>query len=182
MVRAIRYIDDVLAFITWDERNSASKVYAHAITSLIATAYHKNMKLKEEAPTHELPFLQGKVIIKNNTIHVKYNNKNLPSILTTGNQKLYTVKHRHTSMTEASARNTVIGALHRLRNTSATKAQTIADASDMYICFSALGYTAKTFCDALKAVAHKTTEKRWSKIAKLITAAAHNFANTRYKF
>ena len=182
MVRAIRYIDDVLAFITWDERNSASKVYAHAITSLIATAYHKNMKLKEEAPTHELPFLQGKVIIKNNTIHVKYNNKNLPSILTTGNQKLYTVKHRHTFMTEASARNTVIGALHRLRNTSATKAQTIADASDMYICFSALGYTAKTFCDALKAVAHKTTEKRWSKIAKLITAAAHNFANTRYKF
>ena len=70
----------------------------------------------------------------------------------------------------------------QLRTTADTIAQTIADASDMYICFSALGYTAKTFCDALKAVAHKTTEKRWSKIAKLITAAAHNFANTRYKF
>ena len=64
IIRAMRYIDDVLAIITWDESNSASKAYAHAITSCLAVAYHKNMDLKREAITHEIPFLQGKVIIE----------------------------------------------------------------------------------------------------------------------
>ena len=49
------------------------------------------MDLKEEAITHEIPFLQGKVVLDNAKqrylVHVKfdkYNNKDLPSLLTTG--------------------------------------------------------------------------------------------------
>ena len=65
--------------------HSRSKAYAKAITSCLAVAYHDNMDLKEEAITHEI--LQGKVVLGNAKVHVKYNNKNLPSLLTTGNQR-----------------------------------------------------------------------------------------------
>ena len=101
-------------------------------------------------------------------MHVKYNNKNLPSLLTTGNQRLYTAKHRHSFMTEDQACNTVLGALHRLRTTSATKAAIIADTCDMYICFASLGYSARTSTTALAKIATSTQEKHWRRIAKLI--------------
>ena len=84
MIRAVRYIDDVLAIVAWDASVPSSKAYAKAITSCLAVAYHENMDLKEEAITHEIPFLQGKVVLDNAKVHVKYNNKNLPSLLTTG--------------------------------------------------------------------------------------------------
>ena len=65
-----------------------SKAYAKAITSCLAIAYHENMDLKKDAITHEIPFLQGKVVLDKAKVHVKCNNKNLPSLLTTstGNQ------------------------------------------------------------------------------------------------
>ena len=114
------------------------------------------MDLKEEAITHEIPFLQGKVVLDNAKMHVKCNNKNLPSLLTAGNQRLYTAKHRHSFMTERQVCSTVLGALHRLRTTSATKAATIADTCDMNICFASLGYSARTFRTALAKIATST--------------------------
>ena len=65
MIRAVRYIDDVLAIVAWDASVPSSKAYAKAITSCLAVAYHENMDLKEEAITHEIPFLQGKVVLDN---------------------------------------------------------------------------------------------------------------------
>ena len=61
--------------VAWDESDPSSKAYAKAITSCLAVAYHDNMDLKEEAITHEIPFLQGKVVLDNAKVHVKYNNK-----------------------------------------------------------------------------------------------------------
>ena len=75
-------------------------------------------------------------------------------------------------MTERQACNTVLGALHRLRTTSATKAATITDTCDMllhmYICFASLGYSLRTFTTALDKIAISTQEKHWRRIAKLI--------------
>ena len=62
----------------------------------------------------------------------------------------------------------MLGTLHRLRTTSATKAATIADACDMYICFASLGYSVRTFTTALDKIAISTQEKHWRRIAKLI--------------
>ena len=139
-------------------------------------AYHKNMKLKREAIEHDIPFLQGTIIIDQAKIKVKYNNKNLPSLLTTGKQKLFTVKHRHSFMTEQQARNTILGALHRLRSTSDTTAQCISDTNDMFICFASLGYSTNTFCSALHKIAASTKEPHWDKISRLLrkTTPHHN--------
>ena len=62
----------------------------------------------------------------------------------------------------------MLGALHRLRTTSATKAATIADTCDMYICFASLGYSTRTFTAALDKSAISTQERHWRRIAKLI--------------
>ena len=56
----------------------------------------------------------------------------------------------------------------QLRTTSATKAATIADTCDMYICFASLGYSVRTFTTALDKIAISTQEKHWRRIAKLI--------------
>ena len=80
MIRAIRYIDDVLAIVAWDASDPSSKAYAKAITSCLAVAYHGNMDLKEEAITHEIPFLQGKVVL-DNAKAVSYTHLTLPTIL-----------------------------------------------------------------------------------------------------
>ena len=42
MIRAIRYIDDVLAIVAWDASDPSSKAYAKAVTTCLAVAYHKN--------------------------------------------------------------------------------------------------------------------------------------------
>ena len=110
----------------------------------------------------------SQVVLDNAKVHVKYNNKDLPSLLTTGIQRLYTAKHRHSFMTERQACNTVLGALHRLRTTSATKAATIADTCDMYVCFALLGYSVRTFTTALDKNFHLHPRKHWRRIAKLI--------------
>ena len=168
IMRCMRYVDDVLALITWDGNKPETKAYAHALTSCLAAAYHTNMELKREAIEHDIPFLQGTIVVHNAHVKVKYNNKNLPSILTTGKQKLFTVKHRHTFMSERQARNSILGALHRLRDTSDTTAQCIADTNDMYICFTSLGYSTNTFCSALHKLAAKTKEAHWDKISRLL--------------
>ena len=174
MIGAIRYVDDLQAFIAIDSTKIVSKELAESIIhTLQENTYHPDLKLKAENTSGKWAYLEAHLEIKatqgqSDKISITYNNKNLAPLLEDGKLKFMTLQHRESFMTKQQACAKIIGQLHRIDKTVAdNKSKMIATLEFMLIA-QANGYQPKLIAQCAVRVFLKTDKKIWHSISKCI--------------
>ena len=123
IVRAIRYIDDLLVFLAYDRKKPESKeICKNIIQEIQNTTYNESMKLKPEDTSKGFPYLESVLEVvshknKNDTIKIGYNDKNYEFFKEHGSLKILTLQHRDSFITQTQAEAKMIGQMHRINKT-----------------------------------------------------------------
>ena len=166
-VRGLRYIDDLITFIAWDRNDPQGKDIVTDIEETIALeTYHPDMKLKLEDTSKKFSFLEGIIYMKKtqtqpNKIKIKYNNKNFPHLIQTGNIKYHTLQHRGSFITKQQAYAKIIGQLYRIQRTVFSNKKTIKGILEWVEIAQKLHYTKSEILTAMEKMAKKNP-KPWA--------------------
>ena len=169
LVRGKRYIDDLFALVAFDKTDRSSYDRARAIIARLEHAYHPDMKLKPEDTTKEFAFLQGLLTVHGTGVTIRHHAKNF-SRAREGKPRLLTTKHRRTFMTSRMAINTVLGALHRLAQTTVEDELFLPDIYRLLWGMHTIGYTTRDFHKALRRIAKTLPDEKWANALRHVRA------------
>ena len=135
-------------------------------------AYDPNLILKAEPVDGWFPLLSSLVRFPlSGPIDVRFNNKNCPT-LSAGDggdgTKFLKIQHRSSFMSRQDAKARILGALHRLHASVSSDAFRLAGVIEMFCGFRAQGYSAYTFCQALRAIGDRKAMVIYHRMCPLI--------------
>ena len=171
---AIRYVDDLQAFIAFDKNDPESEELAKSIIQTMhKDAYHPDMKLKAESVSGKWPYLESHLQIIStigiaDKISITYNNKNLDSVIQDQKLKYLTLQHRESFMTKQQSYAKIIGQLHRIDKTVTDRRNKIIAVLEFMIIAKQNGYSPKLIAQCALKVFLKTDNRIWYEISQLV--------------
>ena len=168
----MRYVDDLFGVVAYDSRSRASLALAReTLHRLVHDAYDPNLILKAEPVDGWFPLLSSLVHFPaSGPVAVRFHNKNWSALTQDGGGaiKFLKIQHRSSFMSAQDARARILGALHRLHVSVSSEALRLASVLEMFCEFRAQGYSAYTFCQALRAIAERKETPVYGHMCPLI--------------
>ena len=182
IIRAKRYIDDVLTFVAYDNTNPATLAIAKIFINALKYAYHPNMKFKDvPVVDNKTLFLETQVSIhSNNHIDVLHYDKNYEHLSTYSKQKTLSTINAHSFSPLSQPRNNILNTLHRIHQNSSNNYNIfIATFKYMSTLFTH-NYTFSHFFSALNRIGRTTNNPIW-KCIKITTSILRQHQNSRFR-
>ena len=184
IIRAKRYIDDVLAFIVHDK----TQPHTHAITklfiSVLKCAYHSNMTLKEEPVVdNKTRFLETCIsVYDDNNIDIAHHNKNFSHYSQHSEMKKLSIIDAHSFSPHTQPRNNILNTLHRIKQNCTNPLKIMTSTFEFMTLAVAHNYTRAHFNYALNRMGQTTGKPIWKiikRVSNIWLAKHHNRLHMR---
>ena len=170
IIRAKRYIDDVLGFVAYDSTRPITRSIATRFISALKNAYHPNMLFKDVPVVNDSTrFLETSVSIRNNNlIDVFHYDKNFHHLLTHSTPKTLSIMNAQSFSPSSQARNNILNTLHRILQNSSNNYNIIASTLGYFSTILQHNYTHKHILSALNRIGHTTGNLIWRRIKTIV--------------
>ena len=170
IIRAKRYVDDVLGFIAYDSERPITRRIAENLITTLKNAYHPDMIFKDvPVVNNQTCFLETSVSIHNNNhIDVFHHDKNFHHLLTHPTPKTLSIMDAQSFSPLSQPRNNILNTLHRIHQNSSNNYNIITSSLGYLSTILSHHYTFRHFLSALNRIGRTTGNPVWRCIKILL--------------
>jgi len=170
LFRQGRYTDDTWGIVAYDKTDIATLVRARNLVDRYQTScYPPQLTLEDEKIDNgTFEYLEATLHVSKNKIQCNFNNKNYPSLVTTGCQKFYRLQHAKSYSPTSSKKGVIHARLLAIMSYSNTSALLIKSTAEFVYELESIGYSrrfVRKCCNKAYAV---TGKKAWKKASMLL--------------